>query len=495
MKTKHLNIIIVLLSFCSFGAHSQSCELYSPVLTLVSVQPETGRTEFTWSPSSMPGLDAYIIYSYDGKDSHAIDTVWDPAATHHIISNTAPKYSSVSYDVSAHRSAAPKCTTPLSNVLSTIFCEAEADTCNKKINIAWNSYPSYPISVTSYSVMLSVNGSPYTEKVSAGPDNTSFIIDDFVTDAEYCFYVRANLDGGLFSTSNKACISTRMQKPPGWINADYATVISNSEIIISFSVDPASEINHFMLERKKGLSGIYESIANLVSLNNTVLYTDKQADIDSACFYRLSAINNCGNQVTVSNTASSMVLTLDRKGGDLNLAWNPYRKWMGIISEYRLYADTGNGFEEKAVIGANDSTYALDYREIMYEVSAKNICIYVSAFETSNPYGINGRSNSSVVCIEPVEVITVPNIFTPNNDLVNDLFKPVLSFTPASYHLIISDQHGSVLFETRDWNASWDGSGKSNPQPDGICLWFLKVTTPSGRNMTKTGTVTILKNP
>jgi gliding motility-associated-like protein len=495
MKTKHLNIIIVLLSFCSYSAHSQSCELFSPVLTLVSVQPETGRTEFTWLPSAMPGLAAYIIYSYDGKDSHAIDTVWDPAATNHTISNTAPKYSSISYDISAHRSSAPKCTTPLSNVLHTIFCEADADTCNKKINVLWNSYSSVPKTVTGYSVMLSVNGSPFTEEFSAGPEISSFTIDNFITDAEYCFYIRANLEGGSFSTSNKACISTGMQKPPGWINADYASVNSNAEIIISFSVDPASEITHFLLERKKSLTGAYESVASLISVNNSVLYTDKQADINTANYYRLSAINNCGNPITVSNIASNMVLSLDRNGAELNFSWNAYYKWMGIISENRLFADTGNGFEEKAVIGANDSIYALDYREIMYEVSGKEICIYVSALEASNPYGINGLSNSSVVCIEPVEVITVPNLFTPNSDLVNDLFKPVLSFTPASYHLIISDQHGSVLFETRDWNASWDGSGKSNPQPDGICLWFLKVTTPSGKSLTKTGTVTILKNP
>ena len=500
MKAKHLKIIISLLSFCSYNAHSQSnCTVpLSPVLTSVSVQPETGRTEFTWIPSESSDIAAYIIYSYEGQDGHAIDTVWDPGATSHTILNMAPKYSSVSYVVAAHRLSAipgqPGCTSPLSNVLSTIFCEAATDTCNKKINVKWNSYPSVPKAVTSYSVMVSVNGNPFTEEASAGSDITSITIDNFITDAEYCFYVRADLEGGSFSTSNKACVSTRMQKPPQWINADYATVNSNGEIKVSFSVDPASEITHFMLERKKGLTGNYESVTNLVSENNSVVYTEKQTD-QNINYYKLSAINSCGNPITVSNIASNMVLSMERKGSALNLAWNSYSKWMGIISEYRLFVDSGNGFEEKAVIGANDSIYAFDYRELMYEVSAKEICMYISAYESSNPHGITGRSNSSVVCMEPVEVITVPNLFTPNNDLVNDLFKPVLSFTPTSYHLIISDQHGSVLFETRDFNASWDGSGKANPQPDGVCLWFLKVTTPSGKNLTRTGTVTILKNP
>ena len=149
---------------------------------------------------------------------------------------------------------------------------------------------------------------------------------------------------------------------------------------------------------------------------------------------------------------------------------------------------------EKGSAGPNDSTFTVDYRELMYDVSGGDICAYVTASETSNPYGIQGQSKSQVVCTEPIEIVTAPNIFTPNNDLVNDLFRPVLSFTPVSYHLIISDQHGSVLFETRDFMESWNGTSGGKPVPDGICLWFLKLTTPSGKNITRTGTVTILRN-
>ena len=501
MKKKHFNIIAALFSFCSYSAHSQiNCTVpLAPILTSVSVQPESGRTEFTWIPSESADIAGYILYSYQGGDGLAIDTVWDPAATNHQISNTAPKYSSISYVVAAHRLSAvpgmPGCTSPLSNVLTTIFCEAVADTCNKKINVSWNYYPSVPKAVISYSVIKSVDGGVYTEEASLSPDITGFTVEDFITDAEYCFYIRANLEDGSHSTSNITCVSTGMQRPPGWINADYATVDSDSRIKLSFSVDPASQITDFLLERKTGLTGSFVSVAQLESDDNSVHYTDAQAQVNAANYYRLSAINSCNNPITVSNIASNMVLSLQRNGNELNLSWNGYREWKGVVSEYRLFIDTGNGFEENAVIGATDSIYKLDYKNIMYEVSDGEICMYVSASEVSNPYGITGISNSSPVCTEPVELITVPNIFTPNNDLVNDLFKPVLSFTPSSYHLIISEQHGSVLFETRDYNESWDGTKNGNPLPDGICLWFLKVSTPSGKNLTKTGTVTILKNP
>ena len=501
MKKKHLNIVLILLSFCSYSAHSQTnCTVpLPPVLTSVSVQPETGKTEFRWILSESTDIDAYIIYSYEGIDGHPIDTVWDAAATSHIISNTAPKYSSVSYVLAAHRlSAVPGmagCTSKLSNVLSTIYCQADLDTCNKKIIVSWNSYPSEPLAVNGYTVMLSVNGGDYTEEISTGPAVTDFILDNFTTDEDYCFFIQANLEGGTSSTSNKSCVLTGMQRPPEWINADYATVNSESKVMLSFSVDPASEITHFLLERKTGDDGSFIEAARLQSSAGSVQYTDNAAETTVANYYRLSAINSCNNPVLTSNIASNIVLALDRNNNELKLSWNKYSEWLGNISDYRLFIDTGNGFEEKAVIGATDSLYILDYRDIMYGVSSSDICLYISAAETSNPYGIEGHSSSSVVCMEPIELITVPNLFTPNNDLTNDLFKPVISFTPTDYHLIVSDMHGSVLFETRDYNESWDGTINGKPRPDGVCLWFLKVTTPSGKSLTRTGTVTILKNP
>jgi gliding motility-associated-like protein len=501
MNIRHYITILFLTGIFVSGISAQTnCTVpLPPTLTSVSVQPETGKTEFTWLPSPSSDIAAYIIYSYKDGDGLAIDTVWDPAATSHTISNTAPKYASVSYVVAAHRVSSipglPGCTSPLSNVLSTIFCKADIDTCNKKILISWNSYPSVPKMVTGYAVMMSVNGNNYTEETITGSEENNFILDDFQTAAQYCFYIRANLADGTSSTSNKACLLTNMQRPPGWINADYATVDSENGINLSFTIDPLSEIRDFLLERKTGPGGSYQAIAQRESVEGSVLYTDSEADVSIVNYYRLSAINNCLIPVTVSNISSNIVLGLVKNGNDFNLSWNPYREWLGSVSGYRLMIDTGSGFQEKAAIPANDTVYKLDYKGIMYEVSGTSICMYITASEISNPYSIYGQTNSSVVCTEPVEVISVPNIFTPNNDLKNDLFRPVLSFTPVSYHLIVSDQHGSVLFETRDSSASWDGSKNGSPEPDGVCLWFLKVTTPSGKSLTRTGTITILKNP
>jgi gliding motility-associated-like protein len=496
MIFRYFIILMILTCIRAGNLYSQTDCLTDPplppVLTSVSIDPVTGYTDFTWTPSPSPNIAAYILYSYKNGDGMPIDTIRDPAAVNYTLAGTASKYFSVAYVLTAMR--LPRCTSIFSNVINSIFEEASIDTCMKKISVSWNSYPSVPVKVNSYSVLMSVNGSGYTISGTLSPETTNYVPDDFALNSEYCFVVRADLENGSNSTSNKSCLSTKMQRPPDWINADQATIDADGNIAVSFTIDPLSEITHFSLERKTGPAGQFQEISRPVSSNDRVGFTDNQAATDIINYYRLSAVNSCNLPVTVSNLASNIVLSLERSGPDIKFSWNPYKEWLGTISSYKLYVNTGGGFEEKAVIAASDSLYNLGYREIMNQVSSKEVCFYINASEISNPHGITGESRSSEACTSPTEIVTVPNVFTPNGDLKNDLFRPVLSFTPSAYQLIISDMKGNVLFETRDYLASWDGTKNGNPQPEGVFLWFLKLTTPSGKVISKTGTITIVNN-
>lgn len=56
------------------------------------------------------------------------------------------------------------------------------------------------------------------------------------------------------------------------------------------------------------------------------------------------------------------------------------------------------------------------------------------------------------------EVITIPNVFTPNNDGVNDEFKVNLNgYTAKSYHISIFSNWGTLVFNAANSNISWDG--------------------------------------
>ncbi len=496
MKKWSTNTILVLLCLNTFRVYPQTCVLpLPPVLTSVSVQPETGYTEFTWTLSPSTDVAAYLIYAYHNENGiprgDIIDTIWDPAATSYIYKSTISRYYSVSYVIASFR--IPKCTSPFSNIINTIFAEASVDTCNKKIGIKWNNYPSAPRKVIDYSVQVAVNGANYSEAGKLAPEKTSFELNDFINDASYCFVIRADLEGGTFSFSNKVCLSTKMQRPPEWINADYATVNQKNNIDLSFSVDPLTQISSYRLERKIPDEPDFSLLTKIETTNRNIGFTDKTADPFKINYYRLLAVNNCSNPVVSSNLSCNIVPLLENKDNIIKLTWNSYRFWQGIVSDYKVYIDKGNGFLEFSSIPPSDTVSSINYSLFMYDITGRKVCFYINALETANPHGISGETSSSPVCTDIVENITIPNAFTPNNDLINDSFKPVLSFTPIEYHFVVTDRSNNILFESRDQLAEWDGKKNGESLPQGVYLWFLKIKTPSGKQLTRTGTVTILK--
>jgi gliding motility-associated-like protein len=370
----------------------------SPVLNHVTINHADESVTLNWAPSPSPDIAAYIIYEYNNDAGIAIDTI-SPAITSYTYSTPKINYSSVTYVVAAHRN--PNCTSPLSNSLSTIFAKAQIDTCNNKLLIKWNKYIGEPIAVRSYAVMSSINGGGFAQIAELTSDNTEFILENFTINTQYSFFVEAKLEGGGNSKSNITSVLTKIQRPPDWINADYAT-IENNRIELSFTYDPNSEIKTFLLERRTGDNGNFTELAKINSSVNTIRYTDDKANLSIENSYRLSSVNNCGNPVVVSNEVTNIALA--------------------------------------------------------------------------------------------AEIITVPNVFTPNNDLINDRFKPVLSFIPSDYHLIITDRQGRILFETRNYDESWDGSYNGSPVRQDVYLWRLRVTTPSRSVINRTGTVTVYFN-
>ena len=494
MKLQSLYIIFLLgfLFSETTDAQKDTDPPATPFLDLVSVNQSTGKIEISWSLSTSPDVAGYVVYLYKNSAGFALDTLFNPSATSYLRPGTGASYASESFVVAAIDSSGN--ISPLSNELRTIYTSATIDTCNTRIDINWNLYTSYPKQALSYSILISVDGAPFTEAANLPPDRTFLSINDFTTGAQYCFIVRANLAGGKNSGSNKYCLLTKMKRPPKWINANFATIMPDSSIGISFTIDPASEIRSLQVERRTGVSLTYEWIIQIASYTGPLSYIDNEADISEINCYRAYSLNNCRIPVAYSNIASNIVLSAERNENQILLKWNHYRKWLGDIAGYKIFVSTGSGFYEKASAGSEDSTFTLNYRDLMYEITGKEVCFKIKATEVSNPYGINGESTSTTACVNVTELITVPNTFTPDNNGVNDLFCPVLSFTPRSYQLIITDLQRRTVFESLDYTEKWDGTGNGKRLPEGVYLWFLKVRTPSGNTMTRTGSVTIIFN-
>ena len=76
-------------------------------------------------------------------------------------------------------------------------------------------------------------------------------------------------------------------------------------------------------------------------------------------------------------------------------------------------------------------------------------------------------------------LVYVPSAFTPDNDGLNEVFKPVVTgIEPDSYLFSVFNRWGERIFTTNDAGAAWNGAvnGGDYYAPNGVYVWVVEVT-------------------
>ncbi len=94
----------------------------------------------------------------------------------------------------------------------------------------------------------------------------------------------------------------------------------------------------------------------------------------------------------------------------------------------------------------------------------------------------------------PSAPVFVPDVFTPNNDGINDSLVVSLPDV-ASFSLRIYDRWGSLIFVGSTVAEGWDGSAGGKPAPPGAYTWLVSYQRPGANNalITRTGHVLLLR--
>ncbi len=84
--------------------------------------------------------------------------------------------------------------------------------------------------------------------------------------------------------------------------------------------------------------------------------------------------------------------------------------------------------------------------------------------------------------VEAEEEITLPNIFTPNNDGANDYFEIEMS-EKKDFQIVVIDQTNKIVFQSNSVDFRWDGTLPSgDPAPSGYYVYFISAKTLSGKD-------------
>jgi hypothetical protein len=358
---------------------------------------------------------------------------------------------------------------------STIYLEAEYDSCQATITLHWNDYNNWRGHIAEYRVYRRNAPGDYSLLNTLAEGVETVTLDMIQPDQNYDLFVEAVHEDGRRSTSNRDEIYTQATIYPDYINADYATISPGGKIDISFTVDAIPGITHYNLLRSNNFDGPYVQIHSYNTPASNLLYSDNIPFTSGIRYYRLEVLNNCGLSATLSNRANNIILRGSRLNESVNLQWNAYEDWLGGVNRYRIARRTGSKNPVYDTIDVSTTFYSDDISGIAnYEDPSEGLfCYTIIAEENTNVHGITGKSRSNQICFAISPDIRIPNAFIPNDEEpVNRIFEPVFSFLPEHYEMIIYNRMGLKIWEGRE---GWDGRVNGKYVTEGVYLYYIKV--------------------
>ncbi len=151
--------------------------------------------------------------------------------------------------------------------------------------------------------------------------------------------------------------------------------------------------------------------------------------------------------------------------------------------------DFGDGSGQVSNLGHIDHMYA-------------DTGVYIVSLETVSDSGCTNIAYQTII-ISPTFTMYVPNAFTPNNDLDNDYFLPIVDGV-QEYELSIYDRLGKRVFRTDKYtneycttgcDEAWDGKikGSSDFCTIGVYVYHIIVTDVNGKLRNYEGTVSLVR--
>ena len=113
--------------------------------------------------------------------------------------------------------------------------------------------------------------------------------------------------------------------------------------------------------------------------------------------------------------------------------------------------------------------------------------------EGTDSHGCRGTDSVNILVFTVDPDMYVPTAFTPNNDGINDIIKPILLGMKSLTYFRIFNRFGEEVYETTEKDKGWNGIFKGKPQDAGTFVWMAQGVTYKGQVKTKKGFVVLIR--
>jgi gliding motility-associated-like protein len=138
------------------------------------------------------------------------------------------------------------------------------------------------------------------------------------------------------------------------------------------------------------------------------------------------------------------------------------------VAGYKIYSRLKNADNLSLLTTINDKNI-FSYRHFPGEIISG--CYAVSAFDSKG----NEGDKSSVICVDSCDFYEIPNVFTPNNDNINDKLVAKTSGLVTRIDFKLFNRVGLLLFKTEDPRINWDGTYKGKIVSPGVYFYQCDV--------------------
>jgi len=454
----------------------------------ISVINEQGHVRLSWE---YDGTENLVIF----RDSLAIsslspiDTIYDPSITSYIDESAQANINPRLYKIQS-------ATTPnqvYTQIITTYKLTYKYDSCARIIQLAWtglqhNNLPENQWNPSNFIINQYEDG--VLNQTTINNSDFSYSVNNIQENTQYTFKIGIQWEEtDSTGFSNPVSKFTEMPQSPDYIHAIYARANGNNTDL-KFEIAPNSELTTYKLLYSAAPTGSYDTLKTINTTDLEVITTHENSNPDNEkTYYKLVAINNCGNITTQSDIINNILLSVEREENIYSLSWNYFKEYDLPDANYELYRSKNSGEPHLISSFTNHTTYTDEIEATGEEIETGMFCYVVKAAEA----GSTEYSHSNTVCIYLEPDISVPEAITPNGDGKNDLFKiPELSLFPGKYHLIIYNRWSNIIFETKNPGKAWEGSyPNGKPVPTGAYIYYLKIKMPDGQIIEKRGNITV----
>ncbi len=213
-------------------------------------------------------------------------------------------------------------------------------------------------------------------------------------------------------------------------------------------------------------------------------YSDADITIDpntnSYCYY-VKVEDACGNLSEPSPIACTMLL----KGVGNGLSWNSPLQNSTLSVNYEVL------LIDNSLVAVSDTIKSTHY---FVKSQNDNETYLIKANVTMS---INGQTFQVEVYSNNYDLVNllvyIPDMFTPNNDGVNDNFE-IFSVAINTFQMTIFDRWGKTVFHTNDFRNSWDGSLPNGEAAlPGVYVYKMIYTDLARNTWSKLGQVHLMR--